>query len=199
MFKAATVCILLILVSPQVYSQDDLPPWERLGLSLTEWKLIQDNNMPMSKVEHLLRCGIGIGEYFAKPWEKLGISESKWIALRRSGLSSYDIELEVRESSGDTRTQPTPEGQNSFQDFDPSSENRKIFTSFFLPGYLQCKREQKVRGRIMISCGIASIVGSAAWSIAERQFISMPLFTVLLPDMAWSLIDHKIYVKRNRR
>ena len=48
-------------------SQDDLRPWERLGLSQTEWKQVKENDVPISKVEKLLKYGIGIGEYLEKP------------------------------------------------------------------------------------------------------------------------------------
>ena len=188
--------LLLFLLSPTLYSQDDNKPWERLGLSLTEWKLIQDNNMPMSKVETLLKDGIGIGEYFNKPWERLDMTETKWIAKRRSGLTSYDIELEVRgEAHNDTSMQPTPLHGNTFQEFDRSRENRELFASFFLPGYLQLHQKHNARGCVMVSLAAGSIAGCIAWSAAHGQFMPVPLLVVLVPDMVWSLIDHKVYRK----
>ncbi|MBN1306409.1 MAG: hypothetical protein JXA18_00730 [Chitinispirillaceae bacterium] len=186
---------LLLLLSVSLFSQDDSKPWERLGLSLTEWKLIQENELPMSKVEQLLKYGIGIGEYFSRPWERLGMSESKWIAKRRSGLTSYDIEQQVRAARKDTSMQPTPPQVNTFRELDRSRENRELFASLFLPGYLQCREKHKVRGGIMVALAAGSVAGCTAWSIAQKQFAPIPLLVVLVPDMIWSFVDHEF----NRR
>ncbi|MBN1579050.1 MAG: hypothetical protein JW913_20980 [Chitinispirillaceae bacterium] len=189
--------LFLLLLPALLLSQDDSKPWERLGLSLTEWKLIQENNLPMSKVERLLKDGIGIGEYFSKPWEQLGMSESKWIAKRRSGLTSYDIELQVRTAHQDTSVQSTPPNVNTFRELDRSRENGELFASFFLPGYLQYREKHKGRGSIMVSLAVGSIAGCTAWSVAQKQFMPLPLLVVLIPDMVWSFVDHKVYRKKN--
>jgi hypothetical protein len=78
------------------FGQDNLKPWEKYGLSQTEWKMVQVNKIPTSKVEELLGAGISVGEYVKKPWEELGLTEGDWIEKHRNGLSSYDIELEMK-------------------------------------------------------------------------------------------------------
>jgi hypothetical protein len=197
--KIALLSVLtLVLVAPLV-AQDDTKPWERLGLSLTEWKLIQDNKMPMSKLESLLKDGIGISEYFTKPWEPLGMTEAKWIAKRRTGLTSYDIEQQSRAAEKDTAMQPTPVTLNTFKEPDRSRETREQFASLFLPGFMQCKVDHKVRGRIMIALAVGSIAGCTAWSIAGDGFMPVPVIAVLVPVMGWSFIDHKLYLNSLRQ
>ena len=190
---ASTLYLFLLLLPGAVCSQDDIKPWERLGLSLTEWKLIQDNNLPMSKVEELLKDGIGIIEYFSKPWEPLGLTEAKWIAKRRTGLTSYDIEQQVRNAQKDTSMHPAGPINISFEEYDRSRGNRELFASFFLPGYLQFREKHRVRGGVMVTLGVGSIAGCTAWSIAQKQFAPLPLLVILVPDMIWSFVDHKLY------
>ena len=190
---------LVFLFSGFIFGQDDSRPWERLGLSLTEWKLIKDNDMPMSKVESLLKDGIGISEYFRKPWEPIGMTESKWIAKRRSGLTNYDIEQEARYAQNDSLMMaPSIEG-STFEEYDPSRETRDVFTGFFLPGVVQCRRGDKGRGRVMITLAFGAIGGTVAWSIVRQQFMPLPMVAIGVPDMIWSLVDHKIHVRNRRR
>jgi hypothetical protein len=181
---------LVLLLNLAVFSQDDLKPWERLGLSLTEWKLIQDNHLPMPKVEELLKVGIDIGEYFTKPWERLEMAEENWIAKRRSGLTSNEIEQEKRVADPHFLKTVQP-AENSFQEYDASKENAELLTGFLAPGYLQCRDERKVRGRIMIGVAAGSIAGCAALTVVKKQFIPLPLIVILIPDMIWSLADQK--------
>jgi hypothetical protein len=89
---AAGILLCFVVAS---FGQDDLKPWEKYGLSQTEWKMVQDNKIPTSKVEELLGAGISVGEYIKKPWKDLGLTEGDWIEKHRNGLSSYDIELEM--------------------------------------------------------------------------------------------------------
>ncbi len=188
--------VMICFIPLALFSQDDSKPWERLGLSLTEWKLIQDNNMPMSKVEELLKAGIGISEYFRRPWEELGISEAKWIAKRREGLTNYDIELQVRNRRENTYTPADSEKNDfAFKDYDRSAEDKELFASFFLPGYVQLREKRKGRAIVMISAGVGSITGCTIWSIAQKQFAPLPLLVVLIPDMVWSLVDYKLHIK----
>ena len=193
-----TAALVLFLQLP-LFSQDDSKPWERLGLSLTEWKLITDNDMPMRKVESLLKDGIGISEFFRKPWEPLGMSEARWIALRRSGLTNYDIEQQVRMANHDTIVQPTPQGNNTFVDFKRPGETRELTSALLLPGFQQYRYQHKTEGRIMVSLAVASVVGTVGWSIAIRQFMPIPILVILVPDMGWSFVDHKIRLKNKYR
>jgi hypothetical protein len=101
-FKAAFFSCLLYAAFAWSGSDDELKPWEKLGVSQTEWKMIVDNHISEAKVHELLAGGIGIGEYVAKPWKKIGLSEKKWIKKRRSGLSEYDVELEANPSKSDS-------------------------------------------------------------------------------------------------
>lgn len=183
----------ILFFSFPLYSQDDIKPWERLGLSITEWKLIQDNRMPMSKVEELLKDGIGISEYFEKPWEKLGMTEDKWIAKRKSGLTNDDIEQEQLAAESRSLQNAHPEESN-FKEFDVSQENAQLFKSFIAPGYLQYRDTRKTKGKIMIGLAAGSVVGCAAISIVRKQFIPLPLLVLLIPDMCWSLHNQKKYM-----
>jgi hypothetical protein len=190
---------VVLLLQVPLFSQDDSKPWERLGLSLTEWKLITDSNMPMSKVESLLKDGIGISEYFEKPWEALEMTEAKWIAKRRKGLTNYEIERQAHTNRNDSAAPPAPDANNAFVDFDKSHETRALTAALLLPGFQQCRRGHKVRGRIMVSLAAASITGTVAWSIGVKQFMPVPIFAVLLPDLGWSFVDHKIYLNYHRQ
>ncbi len=193
------IAIVILSLQMPLFSQDDSKPWERLGLSLTEWKLITDSDMPMSKVESLLKAGIGISEYFEKPWEPLGMSEAKWIAKRRSGLTNYDIEQEVRMENNDTIMQPPPTPNTTFVDFKRPGETRELASALFLPGLQQYRYKEKKRGRVMVSLAAVSVVGTVAWSIKVKQFMPVPLLVILLPDMGWSYVDHKIRLKKKHR
>lgn len=188
----SAVPLLVLLFPVPLFSQDDIRPWERLGLSTTEWKLIQDNNMPMSKVEKLLRDGIGITEYFDKPWEALGMSESKWMAKRRSGLTNYDIELQNANPESDSSINHSPSKNITFVKHDYSPETSEKFAALFLPGFVQCRKGRKVPGRIMVSLAIGSAAGTIVWSAAEKRFYPLPIMVILIPDMGWSFIDHLI-------
>ena len=190
--------LLAVLVSLPLKARDELSPWERLGLSITEWNLITENKMPMKKVESLLRDGIGISEYFKKPWEPLDMSEKEWIAKRRRGLTSYDIEQEVRLADNDSSMQPTPKENITFIDYKRTGETRELTSALFLPGFQQYRYKRKTRGRFMVSLAAASIAGTVAWSIYQKQFMPIPLLVILLPDMGWSYVDHKIRLGKKR-
>ena len=73
------------------FCQDDPKPWEKYGLSQTEWRTIADSSISMNKVEELLRSGISVTEYAGKPWKGLNMNENAWIQKRRLGESQYDI------------------------------------------------------------------------------------------------------------
>lgn len=195
-YRHCFIVLFTVFIVLPLCAQDDNKPWERLGLSLTEWKLIQDNKMPMSKVESLLKDGIGISEYFRKPWDAVGLSETKWIAKRRSGLTSYDIRQQQLAEANDSSMLPTPAALNTFREADRSRETRERFASLLLPGYMQCKINHKGRGRVMIALAAGSIVGCTAWSIVNDGFMPLPLLAILIPDMGWSFIDHRVHLNR---
>ena len=186
--------LLILLISGTGIGQDDFKPWERLGLSQTEWKLIQENNIPVSKVEKLLKDGISIGEYIEKPWEGLEMKESKWAQKRRAGMTSYDIELEAK-SKGQEWNGGVKEGFRS--EIGTVSGSGEAFSSL-LPGYQQLKAHRKASGIIMLSVAGGSLIWCTAGSIANKRFEGIPVVCVLVPDMVWSLIDFKIFKKKSR-
>jgi hypothetical protein len=177
-----------------VSGQDENKPWEKLGLSQTEWKMITDNNMSMSKVEQLLKVGISIGEYFQKPWEPLNMSEDQWIKKRRSGLTSYDIELEAQANNKNWKKEMR---SDAGKDVHQLSESGEMFTSLCLPGYYQWHTDQKVKGSVMVSLVAGSLIWCTVGTISEKRFEVLPIVVVLVPDMVWSFIDYKI--KRKER
>ncbi len=169
-------------------AQEDWP-WLKYGLSQTEWKMITDNEIPIPKVEELLQIGVDIGEYVRKPWADLGMSEKDWLSKRRSGLSSYDIELEARKNrnhwSDDVKS-----GIHS--DFRGVSRNGDLVSSLFLPGYQQLRAERPVKGSVMASLAVGALAWCVAGSIRNEEFQVLPIGVVLIPDMLWSMIDFKI-------
>jgi hypothetical protein len=155
--------------------------------------MIQDNKISLDKVQALLSTGISIGEYIKKPWMELGLTESEWIKKRRAGLTTYDIELEMKTNH--------PRGKdvaknNSSPETNAISSNKNQLLSFVLPGYQQLRLKEMSRGRIMAGLGIASLAGCIIGSAIKRDFEARPLYFVLVPDMFWSFIDFKITLGR---
>ncbi len=178
-----------------IYGQFEDKPWERLGLSQTEWKLINDNNIPISKVNQLLMDGVSIHEYLDKPWVGLEMTEDKWMNKRRSGMTSYDIELECREHR---RLQKGDLKFETQQDVHRITHNGDLFTSLFLPGCYQFQTNQKAKGAIMVSLVASSLIWCTASSISRKRFDVVPVVFVLVPDMVWSFIDYKISLRKER-
>ena len=189
---ALFMCLCFVGMSS---GQEDLKPWEKYGLSQSEWKMVQDNKISINKVQELLSAGISLGEYTKKPWKGLGLSEGDWIEKRRAGLTSYDIELEMkakhRHLKADERDEPSSEYANW-------SSGRNQATSFLFPGLQQLRLNQTTRGRIMAGIAIASLVGCFGGSVLEGKFEPRPL-VILFPDMCWSFIDFKITIGRMNR
>jgi hypothetical protein len=179
------LCCGLAIMS---FGQDNIKPWEKYGLSQSEWKIIQDNKISLDKVPLLLSTGISIGEYIKKPWKELGLTEGEWIEKRRAGLSSYDIELEMKSRhhwKGETKDEPSLE-------FSSFSSNKNQLASFVLPGFQQLRLKESSRGTIMAGIAIASLAGCFIGTVLEENFETRPLYMVLLPDMLWSFVDFKI-------
>lgn len=188
---------ILLIFNCLCSAQDESRPWERLGLSQTEWRLVNENNISMSKLEQLLKSGISVGEYIQKPWEPLGLNEEKWIKKRRSGLTSYDIELEA--TRGNSEEWKKSMNNDASRDMKQLSENHELFSSLFLPGYYQYNVGQKQKSYVMI--GLAG--GAVAWctigSIANKRFEVLPVAVILVPDMVWSFIDYKVDKKNKKK
>jgi hypothetical protein len=183
------IFIFTFLFSVILVAQDDTKPWERLGLSQTEWRLIKDNDIKMSKVEELLKVGISIGEYLQKPWVVLNLTEDKWIKKRREGLTSYDIELEAQSSDSSWKKDLK---SDAGKDMRQISGNSEMFASLFLPGYYQYKTDQNFKGTMMVSLAGGAVIWCTIGSIATKKFEAIPVCFLLVPDMIWSFIDYKI-------
>jgi hypothetical protein len=191
-----TACTILLLFNYLCSAQDESRPWERLGLSQTEWRLINENNISMAKLEQLLKAGISVGEYIQKPWEPLGMSEEKWIKKRRSGLTSYDIELEA--TMGNTQEWKKNLNNDAARDMHQLSENGELFSSLFLPGYYQYNVGQKRKSYVMIGLAGGALAWCAIGSIANKRFEVLPVAVIIVPDMVWSFIDYKVD-KKNKK
>jgi hypothetical protein len=182
---AFLVCLTFLFNLP---AQDDLKPWEKYGLSQTEWKMILDNKIPLKKVEELLKSGISVSEYIDKPWIKFKLSESAYIAKRRSGMSAYDIELERTTDRGSLKDA----NKGTFtSEAKPLSGSKDLALSFVLPGYEQHRLKHKTRSRIMIALAAGSVAGSLYLSVRAKTIDATPLFVILVPDMFWSMLDYK--------
>lgn len=170
------------------YGQEQIDPWERLGLSKTEWIMIEENHMPINKVEDLLKAGIGISEYFKNPWVELNMTEQKWIEKKRSGMSSYDIEIEAKANNAEWKS----EMKSGFRsEMSGVSENAESFSAL-IPGLQQFKSGSVAKGIIMSSIALGAVTWCTAGSISNKRFNSLPVFAVLIPDIVWSYIDYKI-------
>ncbi len=163
-------------------------PWEKYGLSQTEWKLITDNNIPIEKVEELLKIGVDITEYVNKPWEDLSLTEERWLSKRRGGMSSYDIELEAQKNN------PWKQNMQSGikSDMGNVSRNGDQISSLLLPGYQQIKCKSPTKGTIMASLAVGALGWCVAGSVAKKEFQVIPIGVVLIPDMLWSMFDYKV-------
>lgn len=177
------------------YGQEQIDPWERLGLSKTEWIMIEENHMPMRQVEYLLKSGIGISEYFKKPWVELNMTEQKWIDKKRSGMSSYDIEIEAKASNAEWKT----EMKTGFRsEMSGVSENAESFSAL-IPGFQQFKSHSVAKGIIMSTVALGAVTWCTAGSISDKRFNSLPVFAVLVPDIVWSYIDYKVTKRRKNK
>jgi len=190
-------CTILLLFNYLCSAQDESRPWERLGLSQTEWRLVNENNISMSKLEQLLKSGISVGEYIQKPWVPLGMTEEKWIKKRRAGLTSYDIELEA--TRGNSEEWKKTMNNDAARDMQQLSENRELFSSLFLPGYYQYNVGQKRKSYVMIGLAGGAVAWCAIGSIANKRFEVLPVAVIIVPDMVWSFIDYKIDKKNKKK
>jgi hypothetical protein len=178
-----------------VYSQNEITPWEKLGISKTEWIMIQDNNISMNKVAELLGAGIGIGEYIEKPWIGLNMTESKWISKRRSGLTNEEIKNKVKNPASDS-SWTEHNKKNVREDLQSVSKNGEKFSSLLLPGYQQHKAGRKVSRNLMIGFAGASVAWCAAGSVYNKRFEFVPIFFITVPTMIWSFSDYSAHSKK---
>lgn len=189
-----TSVLFILMLTFLCFSQEELQPWERLGLSITEWKMIEDNKMPMEQVEELLQAGIGISEYFQKPWLSLNMTEKEWIGKKRSGMSSYDIELQANAANAEWKD----EMKSGFHtELSGMSGHGERFSAL-LPGYQQLKNKHKTRGIIMVSLAAGAVTWCTAGSIANKRFEAIPIACILVPDIIWSFIDYSVSKKKNK-
>lgn len=195
MKRSVGVLMFLCLAFASSFGQSDVRPWEKYGLSQSEWKLVQDNNISMDKVQTLLSAGISIGEYCKKPWKGLGLTEGEWIEKRRAGLTAYDIELEAK-SKHRFKTDSTTSAPSGYSSF---SSGKNQFISFIIPGFQQLRLKQKTRGTIMMGLAVTALATCFAGAVVEDRFEARPLYFVLAPDMLWSFIDFKITLGRTNK
>lgn len=186
--KIRFALILFVLVSESI-GQEKI--WERLGLSQTEWKMVQDNNIPINKVEKLLKDGIGISEYVKKPWIELKITEDQWISKRRDGLTNYDIELQAQVQSDTTKRVASDINLNAFKETDNSAP----FALGLFPGYVQLQQKRNTTGAIMLAVLGSAVVWNLSSSAYNGKFDMVSVGLILLPDVIWSLFDIKFNSK----
>jgi hypothetical protein len=193
--KLKVLVLFIVIFNYLIYSQEEISPWEKLGLSKTEWIMIQDNKIPDEKVEELLKAGIGIGEYVNKPWVNLGMSEEKWINKRRSGLTNDDINSKVASSVPDSSLRAAYKA-NARDDFRSVSKNGEKFSSLFLPGYQQHKSGRKVQRNFMLALAGGSLGWCVGGSIYNKRFEFLPIFCITVPTMIWSFADYSAHSKK---
>jgi hypothetical protein len=155
--------------------------WELLGLSQVEWMKIKEANMPMSKVELLLKAGIAISEYFERPWERLGLTEDDWVRNRQLGMEDEDM---------------APRSQATIDDWAP-------IHNFFVPGLHHYGRKQYLKAYTMSGVAVAA-AGLTVYSIvashqaSENSFSPMYPALILIADMLWSSVDILVQINRDK-
>lgn len=82
--------------SCQELFHQQLKPWEKLGLTSSEYKLARDSSLSEKLIKQIISTGIDIKTYLSKPWKKYNITACQWLSLKRSGLPDEDIELLTR-------------------------------------------------------------------------------------------------------
>jgi len=187
--------LLCCCITVAACGQEGTKPWEKYGISQSEWKMTKDNNISEDKLKVILSSGISITEYCQRPWKKLGIKETEWMDKRRAGMSSYDIELDTKSDRNSFK-----QDNRKMLKVDTASESAKqtpgLFTSFVLPGYQQQKIGHKTRGKIMSGFAIGCLAGCFIWSVAGGQGIQPVPLLLIVPDMFWSLFDYKFTMKK---
>jgi hypothetical protein len=169
-------CLLIALTAAAAnMTPADKEMYEKLGMSETEWGMVLDSHMPLSRVKYLLKSGISIAEYFKSPWKDLGLSEGEWISKRRSGLSDNDIKTIKPASAG----------------------GASCVGAFFLPGCFQLSRGQQAKGWIMTGLAVGFATLCVAQSVSTKRFQPLGLI-LLVPDMIWSGIDIGVQVEREQ-
>ncbi|MBD3422125.1 MAG: hypothetical protein GF398_18590 [Chitinivibrionales bacterium] len=171
-----------IVTTPSEITQDEREFYEKLGLSMNEWKMIKSSGMPLKKVYELREAGISVNEYFDRPWEQLDIGEKEWIKKRRRGLTDEDIRHDYR--------------------YERTESQKMLLQNIFLPGFNQLERKQYVRGISMTTIAVASLaLGGVALQrnfSNKQQFTEFPIFFfMLLPaDMFWSAVDLHMQIQK---
>jgi hypothetical protein len=151
-----------------------IPEYERLGLSLTEWNLVQQHHMSLDRVKSFLRDGISVAEYFREPWVSIGITEAQWFANRRRGLSDDDMRGQGRTASA---------GEWAF------------IQNFFVPGLHQWIRHDYGKAAAMSGIAVVSLGLYAGLRDTKKNPKSIgfdypvPFLIILAGDMLWSSID----------
>jgi TM2 domain-containing membrane protein YozV len=165
------VCLFAFPQTSQAMTPADREQYEKLGLSETEWAMILDAKLPLSKVQELLRAGISITQYFKQPWIDLDLSEDEWLEKRRAGLTDKDMR-----TIGKRQASRVP------------NEGAGMVAGFFLPGTQQLSRGQTGKGWTMAGLALGSIAFCAGHSAITKSFQPLGLI-LLVPDMVWSGVD----------
>ncbi|MFP4415722.1 MAG: hypothetical protein ACLFSB_00470 [Chitinispirillaceae bacterium] len=154
----------------------DREKYEAKGLSQVEWQMIQDAQMPEEKVDELLKAGISISEYFDYPWLALRISEREYIKKRKAGMLDADIEAYSNKMK---------------------VSDLAVIQNFFLPGFYQFKRNQKLKAFTMSGLTVGFLGLTAILSVKKDGFMPEPLF-LMIPVMLWSSIDIGLQIRKVR-
>jgi hypothetical protein len=189
------IVLFIVILFSFCFSQsiEELKPWERLGITSKEYHECQLRSFPEDSIKYILKLGIMPSEYFQKPWQSLNIQLLEYFSYRKRGLS--DDQIKTLLDTSDVRLFSSHDTS-----FDRVESKTGIYLkSLFLPGYMQrtcfkgssCYDSQKSKSTKMIVLGSISCITTVAWSIKEKEFIPIPIFFILIPDMFWSYKNYK--------
>ena len=158
---------LMTYLTPAQESEDLLK-----RLDPIEKSLIDDSQMPMTKLRLLIDSDISLQEYFQYPWLSYGISEKEWIRQKKAGISGTDTIITTKQVT---------------------STQWAVVQNFFIPGLHQFKRHQFFKGYLMSGIALSSL----AFFAFHKDNSSKSLFgfdhpiylAVLGGDLLWSSMD----------
>jgi len=174
---------LMLLWAAQSFSLSlrDKQIYDSLGLSETEWMLVKEHDISMTKLNEIMRIGVSVRRYCDQPWHSLRLEEKEYLELRGSGYSHNDIiQMQSHETDKDAFA---------------------VIHNFFLPGYHQYKRGQYLKGACMTAIPVVSL-GLFALHRSDRSeshpAFDYPAYLLLcVSGMLWSSID--IGVQQGRK
>jgi hypothetical protein len=183
--KKIIMMLMMLYVSISVFAQyGDIKPWEKLGITSKEYHEAHLNNFSDDSIKIIVSYGITVSEFFKKPWINLNLTCEQWLDYRKIGMTDNDIYLKLNPV-----TDTTIKLQSKLSGKETQKVNLVKLQSFFLPGYVQIKKDNKIFGYSMAGLAICGIITTVCWSAHERAPMIIPAVGITLPVMFWSYFN----------